>query len=205
MSSKADHHHKSQGFTLVELLVALFVFSLISAFAYRAVNTLVKTGDAIELEMADLTSIQRAVQIIERDLRQKSVQVVASTESETVNVTPDKTQLELTLLPNSAANPQQALKHIRYSLKNESIIRETWLNNQASTESPHDTSILLKKVKALEITALDASATTTTNNWPAYFQVKVEHEDLGSITKVIYFGVKQPDINFSSLNADKKQ
>lgn len=204
MSSKANQHHKSQGFTLVELLVALFVFSLISAFAYRAVNTLVKTGDAIELEMADLTSVQRAVQIIERDLRQKSVQVLASTESESVNLTPDKTQFELTLLTNSAASPQQALKHIRYSLKNESILRETWLNNQESTDSPNDTSVLLKKVKALEVTALDSSATTTTNNWPAYFQVKIEHEDLGLITKIVYFGIKQPDINFSSLNPDQK-
>ena len=198
MSLKVKEQKQLQGFTLVELLVALFVFSLISAFAYRAVNTLVKTGDAMEIEMAALTSAQRAIQSMERDLRQKSVQVVASTEAEPV-VTADKTQLDLTLLANSSTTTKQVLKHIRYSLKDKALIRETWNNNKETSAAPDDTSTLLKKVAALEITALDQAASTTSNSWPAYFQVKIEQEDLGLINKIIYFGVKQPDMNFSSL------
>ncbi|HMT92584.1 type II secretion system protein J [uncultured Thiothrix sp.] len=204
MNSKVKRQQKSQGFTLVELLVALFVFSLISAFAYRAVNTLVKTGDAIELEMVELTRVQRAMQTLERDLRQKSVQVLASTESTAVELTPDKTQLDLTLLAHSSGTNKQSLKHIRYSLKNHSLIRETWRDNKELTTSPDDSSALLTKVKALEIAALDQAATTTTTPWPAYFQVKLEHENLGLITKIVYFGIKQTDIDFSSLNAEQK-
>lgn len=201
MSLKVKGQKQLQGFTLVELLVALFVFSLISAFAYRAVNTLVKTGDAMEIEMAALTSAQRAIQSMERDLRQKSVQVVASTEAEPV-VTADKTQLDLTLLANSSTTTKQVLKHIRYSLKDKALIRETWNNNKETSAAPDDTSTLLKKVAALEITALDQAASTTSNSWPAYFQVKIEQEDLGLINKIIYFGVKQPDMNFSSLSSE---
>lgn len=190
----------AQGFTLVELLVALFVFSLISGFAYTSINTMVKAGDALEAEMTALAQLQKAMQSFERDLRQKSVPVIASTEAASVNLSPDKTRLELKLVPSSLTTQGPAIKSIRYSLKDKQLLREVWKNNKPSTEQPDEIVVLLKQVAKVEFAALDQTAANTSHAWPAYFQVNLEHEDLGVIKRTIYFGVKQPVLNFSSLS-----
>lgn len=190
----------STGFTLVELLVALFVFSLISAFAYRAVNTLVKTGDAIEAEMTALTKVQKAVQIIERDLRQKSVQVVAELDTEQVNAQPDNSELELTVLASSSLSTQALLKHIRYRLQDKVLVREVWKNNKSTADEPDELVELLTDLSKAEFTRLDSVASSTTHAWPAYVQLALEHESLGSIKRSVYLGLKEPDLKFSSLN-----
>lgn len=194
---------KTQGFTLVELLVALFVFSLISGFAYTSINTLVKAGDSLEAEMAALASTQKAIQSLERDLRQKAVPVVATTEIEVATISSDKTQLELTTLPSSRVSDTQPLKRIRYSLQDKALIKEVWKNNRPTTEPADDSMILLKNVVSVEFSALDQSAAATTDSWPAYFQIALEHEDLGLIKKSVYFGVKKPDLSFNSLTESK--
>ena len=203
MHSKLNSKHrrgKTQGFTLVELLVALFVFSLISGFAYTSINTMVKAGDAIEAEMAALASVQRAIQSLERDLRQKVVPVVATTETESINLSADNTQLTLKLVPSSRTTPNQAIKEIRYSFKGKTLLREVWKNNKPSTEPADEAVVLLKQVVSAEFTALDQAATNTSSAWPAYFQLALEHEALGLIKRTVYFGVKQPELNFSSLS-----
>lgn len=199
MSRKTSQYQSALGFTLVELLVALFVFSLLSAFAYRAINTLVKTGDAVEMEMTALANVQRAVLSMERDLRQKTVPVLAVTDAEAVSLTPDKTQLDITVLAKSAATTKATIKHMRYSLKGKVLVRESWNNNKPTSEQPDDSAILLKNVASVEFTALDQTAATTSNSWPAYFQIALEHEELGSIKRSVYFGIKEPDLKFSSL------
>ena len=199
LSGKPNRHPLRQGFTLVELLVALFVFSLISAFAYRAINNLISAGSTVEVEMTALANVQRAMQMLERDLRQKAVPVVASNEAETATISEDKTQLELNTLANSRANQDQVSKHIRYSLKDKTLIKEVWTNNRLTSEQPDDVVVLLKNIASVEFSSLDQSAAATTNSWPAYFQIALEHEDLGIIKKSVYFGVKQPEKNFNSL------
>ncbi|MFZ1387992.1 MAG: type II secretion system protein GspJ [Thiolinea sp.] len=203
MKGKPSRQTRIQGFTLVELLVALFVFSLLSGFAYRSINSMISAGDAVEAEMDALASVQKAVQSLERDLRQKAVAVVASTDTEVPTINSDKTQLELTTLPSSRVSDTQALKHIRYSLQDKALVKEVWKNNKPTSEPADDELILLKKVTSLEFSSLDSTAAATTDSWPAYFQISLEHEDLGLIKRSMYFGVKKPELSFNSLTEPK--
>ena len=164
---------------------------------------MISAGDAVEAEMDALASVQKAVQSLERDLRQKAVAVVASTETEVVTINSDKTQLELTTLPSSQVNTNQALKRIRYSLQDKTLVKEVWKNNKPTSEPADDALILLKKVTSVEFSSLDPTAATTTDSWPAYFQISLEHEDLGIIKKSVYFGVKKPELSFNSLAEPK--
>lgn len=206
---RSNKHNQAQGFTLVELLVALFVFSLISGFAYTSINTMVKAGDAIEAEMTALASLQKAMQSLERDLRQKVVPIVATAEKSAAdlntNLNSDKTQLELRLISSSLGTQSQTNKLIRYRLKDKTLVREVWKNNKLSTEPPDEWGVLVKQVTRIEFASLDLTATPTNNEWPAYFQLTLEHENLGLIKRVVYLGVKQPELNFSSLSEDPAQ
>jgi general secretion pathway protein J len=61
--------YAARGFTLVEVLVAIFIFALLMAAAYGSVNTLLRTRDGLAEQNGRLRELQFAVGVIERDLR----------------------------------------------------------------------------------------------------------------------------------------
>ena len=60
--------NKSSAFTLVELLVALAIFAVIAAFAYRALQTLLDSRETLQNESRKWRDIALFVGRIERDL-----------------------------------------------------------------------------------------------------------------------------------------
>jgi general secretion pathway protein J len=58
----------SQGFTLVELLVALAIFAVLAAFAYRGLNAMLESRAALEVESRKWRDVALFVGRIERDL-----------------------------------------------------------------------------------------------------------------------------------------
>jgi general secretion pathway protein J len=58
-----------RGFTLIELMIALAIFALISAFAYRALDQLFLVQQRVRAEAARWDDVQRTLNRIERDFR----------------------------------------------------------------------------------------------------------------------------------------
>lgn len=58
-----------RGFTLVEVLVAVFIFALLMAAAYGSVNALLRTRDGLSEHNGRLRELQFGIGLIERDLR----------------------------------------------------------------------------------------------------------------------------------------
>jgi general secretion pathway protein J len=61
--------NRRHGFTLVEVLVAVFIFALLMIVAYGSVNALLRTRDALAEQNGRLRELQFAVGLLERDLR----------------------------------------------------------------------------------------------------------------------------------------
>jgi general secretion pathway protein J len=64
---------RNDGFTLVELMISLAIFSLMISLAYQSVNVLLDVGRQVEQPQAELQQLQRAMVFIERDMRQLAV------------------------------------------------------------------------------------------------------------------------------------
>lgn len=60
--------NKIKGFSLLELLLALFVFSLLATFSYKAVNMLLINSTHLEGEANDIIGLQRTFDFLVRDL-----------------------------------------------------------------------------------------------------------------------------------------
>src|SRR5438876_12213012 len=58
----------SLGFTLVELLVALAIFALMSGFAYRGLNAMLESREALQKESRKWRDVALFVGRVERDV-----------------------------------------------------------------------------------------------------------------------------------------
>ena len=67
MRRRLPEHH---GFTLVEVMVAVFIFSLLLIAAYSSVDALLRTRAGLADQNERLRALQFSVGLIERDLRQ---------------------------------------------------------------------------------------------------------------------------------------
>ena len=65
-----DSRRPAPGFTLLELLVALFIAALMFAMGYGALNQALTTRDALKQRQARLLELQTAVRVLEQDFVQ---------------------------------------------------------------------------------------------------------------------------------------
>lgn len=71
-------NNKSSGFTLIEVLVSISIFSILSALAYSALNQSLSTSDKLSEKIDRNQAIQRGIRIIEQDLMQLAKRPIRS-------------------------------------------------------------------------------------------------------------------------------
>ena len=70
--------NKSLGFTLIEVLVAISVFSILSALAYGTLNQSLLTANVLSERMDRIQSLQRTMRLIEQDFIQLAERPIRS-------------------------------------------------------------------------------------------------------------------------------
>ncbi|NQZ80492.1 MAG: type II secretion system minor pseudopilin GspJ [Colwellia sp.] len=71
-----SHLHKSNGFTLLEVLIAIVIFAIISLTSFSIFNTVIKSDESSRIHSKRINELQRAFLIIERDLLQISKRTI---------------------------------------------------------------------------------------------------------------------------------
>jgi general secretion pathway protein J len=66
-NQRLAHQH---GFTLIELMIALSLFAVLSAMAFGGLNHLLSQHQQLQLKQQRFANIQSAIQVVERDLSQ---------------------------------------------------------------------------------------------------------------------------------------
>ena len=152
------------GFNLLELLIAVMVFSLMAAMAYSGLNNVLDQSRRTEEFAQRLTELQTAVTIIGRDIEQTIDRGIR--DELAVNAEPleghqvGEYLLSLTrtgwLNPNPNATPRSDLQRVAYTLKDEQLIRSVWYVLDRTQDSQRYDAVLLSDVKALEFRYLDS-------------------------------------------------
>lgn len=196
MTAPARLRRSSRGFTLLELLVALSIFALVSVIAYTGLQTTLTTRDQVQAGAERLNQLQRTFSIIEQDLTQAINRSIRDRFGDPR--APMLTELgSLEWTRGGQANPlgleRASLQRVGYLLEDDTLVRQLWLALDQPYEPQTRSTELLTGVEELEFRFLDENrdwlddwppADSTAAPLPRVVEIRLELTDLGSVSRL---------------------
>jgi general secretion pathway protein J len=199
---------RQAGFTLLELLVAIAVFAVLSVMAYQGLNSVLNARNETDRHAARLAELQRAFLFVERDLLQIVARPVrdAYGDRQPALIT---TQVEggaaIELTRGGWSNPalvnRSQLQRVGYVVRDGALMRLTWRVLDRAPDSAAAETPLLYAVQGLTLRFMDKDSEWH-NAWPPTTQqtrqasgageplpraieFSTELSDLGRITRIL--------------------
>lgn len=159
------------GFTLLELLVAVAVFAILSAMAYGGLRNVIDNSMQTETSMQRLQQVQLAMVSISRDFTQLSQRNIRDEYGNTNNyiLTGEGIDVFIEFSRGGRRNPAELLRshlqRVAYKIEDNTLSRLHWPHLDRTQEMEPYESILLEDVDNASIRFLD-SENEWHNEWP---------------------------------------
>jgi general secretion pathway protein J len=185
---------RQRGFTLIELMVAVFITAVLFAIGYGAVNQAVKNRDAIDEQQARLLAVQTAMRTIAQDVNQLALRPIRDPTGNDLlpvlisSASDQKRLLELTRggWANPAGVQRPALQRVVYLFEENTLRREYWpvVDPLLSTEPIKKD--LCSGVKSVTFRFMDVTRqwrdtwppTTAVQNTPGNANINLRHRPI---------------------------
>ena len=199
-SQPLTRHHFSMGFTLVELLIAIVLFSILSVGSYQVLNSVISSHRNLSSHNEKFDALRRTVNMLTRDLQQARSRTIINSygEQEAALVLESSDQSRLVLSTagwaNPLASPRGTVSRVEFFVEDEVLIKRRWLVLDAVDEDSYFDMPLLKGVLEFQIQALDSdrrwiSYWPTTDmpatELPQALEIELSIAELGSVKRVL--------------------
>lgn len=149
------------GFTLVEMLVALGVFAVIGLLSAQLVTQMVDVNERTRARADRLVEVQRAVELIRRDIQQLAHRHVRDELGDPVPVL-DINQVGIMRFTRRGwSNPlerrRSELQRVAYVLEGDLLYRVFWPVLDRGADTQPVAQLLLPRVETVEVSAIDVS------------------------------------------------
>ena len=166
---------RARAFTLIEVMIALFIAAVMFAIGYGALNQALRDRDQLNVSQQRVTEIQRGMRVIAQDFAQivarpaRDIEGAGDLQPAVLAAGSDNTLLTFSRAgwSNPAGVQRPAEQRVRYRFIEGSLIRHHWLSVDPALNAEPRERILLTKVKAVEVRFLDPASRTWRTEWPS--------------------------------------
>jgi len=165
---------RTNGFTLLEILLALFIFSLIIIGAYQISSIAQKSAVSIEASQKRLHNISLTFELLEKDFSQIVARSLRDPLSDAL-IPPLQTDYSDNYIVrftrggwrNPLGLPRSDLQAVMYRLNEENTLERLYTQqlDNISSYTPVETQ-LLDKVNSIQILYIDGQSGEPSENWP---------------------------------------
>ena len=197
----------TRGFTLIEVLVALAIFGVLSALAYMTLGQTLNNSDMLNERMDRLQSIQRAMTYLSTELLQAAPRPVRADlgqyEPALRSSFAGDFALQLTHngWPNSAGVPRSTQQRTAYRIEEDELIRYHWNVLDRTVNNVPVATVLLDEIDSLTfrflqsngdwsdqwppITAQSSSSSSNSISMPRAVEIILTLPDEGELTRIV--------------------
>jgi general secretion pathway protein J len=197
---------RARGFTLLEVLVAVVVFGIISVLAYGGYNQLIQQSDIVERSASRTRVIQSTVQRMTEDFAMleprpirepigESLEPALRAGGKRVETLADLTRSGWT---NPAGLSRSTLQRVTYRLMDNKLERAYWTALDRTLSTEPTSAVMLDKVRAVSFRFMDQNQTWH-DQWPPLgysggdaarlrpiaVEITLELEDWGKIVRLV--------------------
>lgn len=197
---------RKAGFTLIEILIAMFIFTIVSVIIVGALHTVFTSQSSTEKSASRLADLQMALTLMSRDFEQVSERTITNAAG-AIEGAFIGTNNSATFTHAGLANPlgqaqRSTLQRVRYQLIKNKLIRETWAALDQSKDTKSAERILLRAVTELNFEYLDqngkfhtrwppADQTSNSETIPKAVKVFITLQDLGKISQLYVIPIQK--------------
>ena len=201
---KRPHH---PGFTLIEVLIAMSLFAIMSIMAYGGLASVMRSHEYTRASMQRLQEIQLAMLSLQRDVEQITKRKASDElggKLSAINSTQNPDWIiQFTRLgwSNPANLPRSYLQRVAYRLDEDddisTLVRIYWPYVDRASEDQAIEKPLLTQVKSVKLRFLDKQLkwqdqwppvnfdpNNTLTNWPTAIEITLELDDWGEIKRL---------------------
>lgn len=169
----SNRHSLMRGFTLLELLIAIAIFAVVSVMALTGYNELITQRERAAETMQRIRTVQRAVTRITQDLEQLEPRPIRDATANTTNPALYMNAANVYLMEltragwsNPVGLPRATLQRVGYRLVNGTLYRDYWTVLDRGLSSTPVQTEMLGKVTSLTLRFMDGNRQWQTS-WPA--------------------------------------
>ena len=211
-----QNYATARGFTLLELMVAIVLFSMISTAAYKLLTSVTGAHEVTQSILHKLDKQQRAEIIVEQDLLQISGRPITdeTVQRPAVQV-PGSGTMFMEFTRSGWQNPLQAerssLQRVAYAHEGSELIRYYWSTLDRISMTPRIRQLLMTEVSSVNVRLLDqdkrwltrwphsplAADQNSLTRLPLAVELTIVHEKMGPMVTIVPLSSYIPTANKS--------
>ena len=153
---------RNQGFTFIEVLVAIGIFAVIASISYATLSQFLKVRDGVEASLREMRELQQTFTLFERDFRFMVARPVRDEYGDIEQaVLFNSNSIEGELIRMTVSEPDVAvignsrLRRVGWRLLDGDLYRDTWLVLDRVQDSEPVSRLVLREVQQVEVLAYE--------------------------------------------------